>query len=176
MVLQKLDCLLRSTTGHKNLLDPQLQEGLPVLLRNDSAAKDNDVLRSLFLEQLYHAREEGHVGTGQNAQADRINVLLDGRLDDLLRRAVQSGVNHLHARIAQRSRHYFCSPVMAVQPRLADENPYLSFAHGTPNRSPLSARSKVYNFQRAAQFAGLPVLKQIVCKSSSQGPTSCLLI
>ena len=59
---------------------------------------------------------------GQDRDPDRVGVLLEHRGDDLLRRLVQAGVDHLHARVAQRPRDDLCSPVVPIQARLGDDD------------------------------------------------------
>ena len=59
---------------------------------------------------------------GQDADADDVDVLLDRRLDDLLRRAMQAGVDDVHAGVAQRARDDLDAAVMAVEADLGDDD------------------------------------------------------
>ena len=77
---------------------------------------------SALAQQLDDPREQGHVGAGQDRQADRVGVLLDRRLDDLLGRLVQAGVDDLHAGVAQRAGDHLGPAVVAVQARLGDDD------------------------------------------------------
>ena len=70
-------------------------------------------------EQLDDPGEEGQVGAGEHREPDDVGVLLDRRLDDLLRRLVQAGVDDLHAGVAQRPRHDLRAAVVAVETGLA---------------------------------------------------------
>ena len=63
---------------------------------------------------------------GENAHADDVDILLDRRLDDHLRRLAQAGVDHLHARVAQGARDHLDAAVVPIQPRLGHENPNLA--------------------------------------------------
>ena len=59
---------------------------------------------------------------GQDRQADRVGVLLDRGLDDLLRRLVQAGVDDLDAGVAQRPGDDLRAAVVAVQAGLGDDD------------------------------------------------------
>ena len=61
---------------------------------------------------------------GENADADDVDVLLDGGLDHFLRRAVQARVDDVQSRVAQRARHDLDAAVVAVEPDLGDEDAY----------------------------------------------------
>ena len=75
-----------------------------------------------LVEQLDHPREQRHVRAGQDRQADAVGVLLDGGLDDLLRRLVQAGVDDLHAGVAQRPRDDLGAAVVPVEAGLGDDD------------------------------------------------------
>ena len=59
--------------------------------------------RRSLAQQVDDSRHEGHVRPRQDRDADRVGVLLDRGLDDLLRGLVQARVDHLHAGIAERT-------------------------------------------------------------------------
>ena len=63
---------------------------------------------------------------GEDREADRVGVLLDGGLGDLLGRLVQARVDHLHAGVAQRASDDLRPAVVAVQAGLGDDNPDFS--------------------------------------------------
>ena len=48
------------------------------------------VVDALLAQQLDDARDERHVGAGEDREPDGVGVLLDHRLDDLLGRLVQA--------------------------------------------------------------------------------------
>ena len=52
---------------------------------------------------------------GQKADAENVDVFLNGGGDDFVRRAVQAGIDHVHAGIAQRAGDDFHAAVMAVE-------------------------------------------------------------
>jgi hypothetical protein len=62
------------------------------------------------------------VRAGQDRQADRVGILGDGGLDDLLRGLVQAGVDDLHPGVAQRPGDDLRAPVVPVQARLGDDD------------------------------------------------------
>src|SRR5207248_439043 len=123
----------------------------------DAAAEHHDVGGVPLLEQLDHAAEERHVRAGENGQADRVHVLLDGGRDDLLRRLVQPGVDDFHASVAQRAGHDLRSAVVPVKTGLRDDHPDL--AHdGKRNRNAAAIRPPARLFQLAQSTQGMPFL------------------
>jgi hypothetical protein len=68
------------------------------------------------------------VGARQDRQADRVGILLDRRLDDLLRCLVQAGVDDLHARVAQRAGDDLRATIVPVEAGLRDDDPDLARA------------------------------------------------
>jgi hypothetical protein len=74
------------------------------------------------LQQLDHLGEQRHVRPGQHRQADGVGVLGQCGLHDLLRGLVQAGVDDLHAGVPQRSGDHLGAAVVAVQPRLGDDD------------------------------------------------------
>ena len=53
---------------------------------------------------------------------DGVGVLLDHRGDDLLGRLVEAGVDHLHARVAQRPGDDLGAAVVAIEAGLGDDD------------------------------------------------------
>src|SRR5689334_13817671 len=81
----------------EDLADAQLLQLGNVRVRDDAAAEDHHVVRSLVLEEVDHRGKEGHVGAGHNGESDAVHVFLDRGSDDHLRRLVQAGVDDLEA-------------------------------------------------------------------------------
>src|SRR5215212_944568 len=97
---QEVDDVTRRGTGCENLGDAlPLQLG-SVRRRNRPAQDDEYVLRAVLLQTVEDPRHECHVRPGEDRDPDRVGVLLDRRLDDLLGRLMQTGVDNLHARIS----------------------------------------------------------------------------
>ncbi len=59
------------------------------------------------------------MGTGEHREPHGVGILLDCRLDDLLRGLVQAGVDDLHPGIAERASDDLGAAVMAVETGLA---------------------------------------------------------
>lgn len=91
-----------------------LEEG-NVLLGDGATDDDKDVLSATFAEQLGNTWNDGVVGAGEDAQADAVNVFLNGCVDDHFRRLTEAGVDDLHAGVAQGAGDDFCASIMAVE-------------------------------------------------------------
>jgi hypothetical protein len=65
---------------------------------------------------------ERHVRAGQQADPHDVDVLLHRRADDLIRRAVQTGVDDLHARVAQDARDDLRSAIVPVESGFCDND------------------------------------------------------
>src|SRR5205823_3833711 len=120
--LEEGDDFAERRTGAEHDLDAGLLELGEVFLRNDPAARDEDVARLPFLEELHDLREQGHVSAAEAREADRVDVLLDRGLDDVLRRLPEPGVDDLHAGIAQRAGDDLGPTVVAVESRFRDQD------------------------------------------------------
>jgi hypothetical protein len=92
--------------------------------------RHHDVLGALIREQLDDAGNERHVGAREDRKADRVGVLLDGGLGDLLGRLVQARVDHLHTGIAQSAGDDLRSAVVTVESGLGDHDPDFSGCFG----------------------------------------------
>ena len=54
-----------------------------VFIRDDAPAEDDNVLGVAVSQQLGNARKQRHVSAREHRQADTVNILLDGGLDNL---------------------------------------------------------------------------------------------
>ena len=88
-----------------------------------SPGDDVDVRGTEFIEKPQYFWDDGHVGAGQQADNEHVHILLDGGLDDLLRGAVEPGIDDVHASVAQRARDDFDAAVVAVEPDLGQQHP-----------------------------------------------------
>src|SRR4051794_31713855 len=91
-LFDEVDDRLGGSARREDLGDSELLELRDVLVGYRPADGDHDVAGVLLAQQLDHARDERHVGAGQDREADRVGVLLQDGLDDLLRRLVQARV------------------------------------------------------------------------------------
>ena len=135
-VLDEVDDRLRRRARGEHLGDPELLELRDVLVGDRAADDDEDVAGVLLVEQLDDLRHQRHVRAGEDRQADRVGVLLQGGLDDLLRRLVQAGVDDLHARVTQRAGDDLRPSVVAVQAGLRDDDADLAvLGHDAPDHT-----------------------------------------
>ncbi len=98
---------------------------------------DQDVPGVVLVEQVDHPFEQDVVGATEQAQADGVDILLDGRRDDLLGTAADAGVDHLITGLAEQARHVLGTAVVPVKARFADQDAALGFdTHPVNSRSP----------------------------------------
>src|SRR4051794_19881042 len=121
-VLDEVDDVLRRRTRREHLGDAELLELGDVVRRDRPAHREQHVVDALRAQQLDDPRHERHVRAGQDRQADRVGVLLDHGLDDLLRRLVQAGVDDLHAGVAQGAGDDLGAAVVAVEAGLGHDD------------------------------------------------------
>src|SRR3954453_1213600 len=129
-----VDDLRRRRAGGEDPGHAQLLQLRDVLVGDDAAAEDDDVVDAALTQQLGQPREQGHVRAGEHGQADGVGVLLDDGLDDLLRGLVEAGVDHLHAGVAQRAGDDLRPPVVPVEAGHADDRPNPFVHHGSQPR------------------------------------------
>src|SRR6266571_8711995 len=92
-LLEERDDLAEGRPRTEHHPDARLLQLRDVLLRDDPSGHYDDVARLPFLQELDDRREERHVGAAERRQADRVDVLLDRGLDDVLRRLPQARVD-----------------------------------------------------------------------------------
>jgi len=100
-----------------------------VVLRDRPAHDDEDVVRAVRAQAVHDPGHERHVRTREDRDADRVRVLLDRGLDDLLRRLVETRVDDLHAGVPQGPRDDLRAAVVTVQSGLGDHHPNTSARH-----------------------------------------------
>ena len=59
----------------------------------------------------------------QQADAEHVDVLLDRGLDNFLGRAVQAGIDHVHAGVAKGARDHLDPAIVSVEADLGEEHP-----------------------------------------------------
>ncbi|MNC95630.1 hypothetical protein D3C83_127940 [compost metagenome] len=60
--------------------------------------------------------------TGEDRQADDLHVFLECGFRDVVGRAVEPRVDHLHARVTQSARDHLRAAVVPVEPGLRDQD------------------------------------------------------
>ena len=91
----------------------------------------------------------------EDRQADHVHVLLDGLGHDLLRRTLETGVDDLHAGIAQGVGHDLGAAVVAVEPGLGDEDLHGFFTAGTSSVTSSARRREPATVRRASEIGSL---------------------
>ena len=76
------------------------------------------------------------MGAGEDREADRVGVLLEHRLHDLLGRLVQAGVDDLHAGVTQRAGDDLRPPVVSVEAGLGHDHADLPLVCHAASRIP----------------------------------------
>ena len=66
---------------------------------------------------------------GKDGEADDVDVFLQRGGGDHFGGLAQAGVDHFHARVAQRARDDFGAAVVAVEAGLGDQHAYLFVGH-----------------------------------------------
>ncbi len=97
---QEVDDLAGRSAGGEDGGDAAAAQLLGVLCRDRAAHDHEHVLRAVLAQSVEDSRHQRHVRTREDRDPDGVRILLDRGLDDLLRGLVQTGVDHLHARIA----------------------------------------------------------------------------
>ena len=138
----EVDDALHGSAGREDLGNSQLLQLRDVVTRDRAADDEDHVLGVLLLEQLGDPRHERHVRAGENRQADRVRVLLQHRLDDLLGCLVEARVDDLHARVAQRAGNDLRPAIVPVEPGFGHHHSDLPAGHrrGVYARSATTSR------------------------------------
>src|SRR5712692_9496457 len=127
----KFDDFLRGCSGEEHGSDAGLFQSRDVGLGDDAADQHGDLLHPLLAEQLHQLRAEGVVRAGEDREPDDVHIFLRCGRGYHLRGLAQTGVNHFHPGVAQRAGDNLSAAVVAVQPRLGNQHPYLLFRHRT---------------------------------------------
>jgi hypothetical protein len=94
-----------------------------ILIRNNAAYDDYNVSHLFLLQKLHHAGHDSIVRSGKNGQAYNLHIFLERGVDDHLRRLAESGIDYLHAGIAQRPGDYLGAAIMSVEAGLGHQHP-----------------------------------------------------
>ncbi len=86
------------------------------VLFGDGAAEDEeDVFGALGFQEFVDAGDDCVVGSGEDGEADAVDVLLDGGGDDHLGGLAEAGVDDFHACVAEGAGDDFGAAVVAVE-------------------------------------------------------------
>ena len=100
------------------------------LLRKDgssSSAKDLDMSRSFFFEQIKHVLKKFHMTALIGSDCDSLYVFLNGAVDNFLYRTIMSEVNHFTARRLDDSAHDINRCIVSVKKRGGGDDPDVVF-------------------------------------------------
>src|SRR5262249_4954915 len=120
------DDLAGRRARREHLGDAQPLQLRDVVARDRAPDDDQHVVRAALAEQVEDAGHERHVGAREDRDPNRVGVLLDRGLDDLLGRLVEARVDHLHACVAQRAGDDLRAAVVPVEARLRDHDANLA--------------------------------------------------
>src|SRR5437867_5898995 len=121
-LFEERDDIAQGGSRSEHGFDPGTLQFRFVLLRDDAPSNDDDVPRLPLPEQADDLGKQRHVGAAQGGQADRVDVLLDRGLDDVLGRLPKARVDHLHARVPQRPGDDLRPAVVSIEARLRDQD------------------------------------------------------
>src|SRR5262249_43167133 len=93
-----------------------------VRLGDDAADQDADVAEAGVVEEPKDARHEGHVGAAEEAEAEPGGVLVGDGADDGLGRLPESGVDDVHAGVAEGAGDHLDAAVVAVEADLGQHD------------------------------------------------------
>ena len=91
-----------------------------ILVGDDAAAENSNVIGAFFLQQANDLGKERHMRAGEDAQADRVDVFLYRSFGDHLRSLVKAGVDDLEAAITQRACNDLGAPIMPIETGFSD--------------------------------------------------------
>jgi hypothetical protein len=129
-LVDEIHDVLRGSSWEKDSGDAGLFEGGNVGFGNDAADEDGDVVHTLFVEKFHELGADRVVCTGEDGEADHVDVFLDSGGGDHLRGLSQAGVDDLHTGVAEGAGDDFCASVMAVKTRLGNQHPDFFLWHG----------------------------------------------
>ncbi len=115
MLADELHDVIHRSAGLKDCRHADFLEAFDVLIGDNAADQHQHVIHFILLEQVHNARHDRVVRTRENRESDDLNIFLERGIDDHLWRLPQTGVDDLHASIAQRPGDYLRAAVMTVK-------------------------------------------------------------
>src|SRR2546425_667115 len=126
VVAHPIDDVVRGRAGAEDTLEAQLLKLGDVIVRDDAAAEEDDVVHAALLQLLHYAREELQVSTGEDGEPYDVGVLLKRGLGDHFGGLADACVDDLEAGVAEGPGDYFGAAVVSVEAGLGDDD--LDFA------------------------------------------------
>ena len=120
--MDEVDDVLGGSSREKNFGDAGFFQGGDVGFGDDAAEEDGDVIHAFFVKHGHELGADGVVRAGKNGEADDVNVFLNGGGSDHLGSLAQTGVDYLHAGVAEGAGDDFCAAVVAVETGFGDED------------------------------------------------------
>jgi hypothetical protein len=109
--------------GRKEPADAAFVEFGHVLFGDDTAAGEEHIVEAFFLHECGHTGENGHVGTGENGDANGIDILLKRSIDNHFGGLAEAGIDDLHARIAEGSGYDLSPSIVAIEAHFGYQYP-----------------------------------------------------
>ena len=134
--------VVRVGAGPEQFADALTEQRIHVVTGDDATAREQPVSDAALAHESEDLREYRHVRTREHRERHHVDVLLDRGLDDLLGRLVESGVDHLHAAVAERGGHDLGATVVPIKPGLTHQHADLAL-HDSSNEGPHRARFRV---------------------------------
>src|SRR5467141_604010 len=132
-LVDELHDVLGGGSGEKDFGNAGFFEGGDIGFGDNAADENGDVGHAFVVEEFHQLGADGVVGSGEDGEADDVDVFLDGGGGDHFGGLAQAGVNDFHAGVAQCTRDYFCAAVMAIQPRFRNQHSNFFLWHGLSN-------------------------------------------
>jgi len=118
MFFDPLDRFVKRGASGEDALDPDLLKRRNIPFGDDTAHHHEDVIKFLLLHLLYQFFADWQMGSGHDGEANYIDVLLEGRIDDLVDGLMEACVDHFHSCVPERLGNDLRSPIMAIEARL----------------------------------------------------------
>jgi len=120
-VADERNSTFETSAGPEHLCHSLRLQGSNIMCGNSPAQHHQNVGSIPILEQGQDAGNNHVVRTGEDAQADTIDILLQGGIDNHFGGLPQAGIDHFHAGIAQGAGDDLGSPVMTIEARLGNQ-------------------------------------------------------
>jgi hypothetical protein len=112
----------RGCTGVEDAGDSHFPQLLAVFLGDDSADHERQIAEAAVAAEALDLGHDGHVGGGEQADAEDVDVLLEGGADGGKRGLPEAGVDDLHAGVAEVADDELGPAVVAVEADFRDQD------------------------------------------------------